>query len=82
MTIPDTLLTVRQAAERLSIDVSTLRRLIRRGVLPHVRPTQGSVRVKASDVQKHIDRSTFGGDVHAAPDLRWVRLRPAARSRA
>lgn len=76
------LLTVREAAARLSIDASTLRRLIRRGVIPHVRPTPDAVRVKASDIQSHIDRSTYGGDVHAVPELRWVRLRPAGRSRA
>ncbi|MDE3132270.1 MAG: helix-turn-helix domain-containing protein [Acidobacteriota bacterium] len=76
------LLTVREAAARLSIDASTLRRLIRRGVIPHVRLTPRCVRVKASEIQAYIDRSTCGGDVHAAPELRWVRLRPAGRSRA
>ena len=79
------LLTVREAARRLGISQTAVRRLVKRGVLPHVRPLPGVVRIRPEAVEHHINRTTCGGDVHARPALAVMtpqRLRRAAPYRA
>jgi excisionase family DNA binding protein len=44
------LISVNEAADRLSLSPLTIRRLIRRGTLPHARPTPRTVRVPESAV--------------------------------
>lgn len=81
------LLTVREVARRLAVSVPTVRRLLRDGRLPHVRPSPGAVRVKPADLAAYIERQTIGGD--AAVDLSglrivtadWLPPMPAARPR-
>jgi excisionase family DNA binding protein len=48
--------TIRQIAERTAISPSTLRRLIRQGVLAATRPTGTRLLVKARDVQQLLER--------------------------
>jgi excisionase family DNA binding protein len=45
------LISINEAAERLSLSRLTIRRLIRRGVLPHVRPTGRTIRVPEDAVE-------------------------------
>ncbi len=45
------LMSVNEAAARLGLSPLTVRRLIRRGVLPHARPTPRTVRVPESAVE-------------------------------
>lgn len=66
------LLTVREAARRLAVSVPTVRRLLRDGKIPHVRPSPGVVRVKAADLDAYIERQTIGGD--AAVDLSGLKI--------
>jgi excisionase family DNA binding protein len=44
------LISVNEAAARLGLSPLTIRRLIRRGELPHVRPTPRTVRVPESAI--------------------------------
>ena len=44
------LITVNEAAARLGLSPLTIRRLIQRGELPHVRPTRRTVRIPESAV--------------------------------
>ncbi len=48
------LISVNEAAARLGLSPLTIRRLIRRGDLPHVRPAGRAVRVREEDVQALI----------------------------
>ena len=52
---PSPLLTVRQVAQRLAVDDSTVRRLIQRGNLPAVKV--GGVRVRPEELEAFIEAS-------------------------
>src|SRR5262249_48064193 len=68
------LLLVEEAAARLRISTSAVRRLVRDGHLPHVRPTPRRVCIPAEAVEAHIRRNTTAG--HAGADLgglKWVK---------
>jgi len=45
------LISINEAADRLSLSRLTIRRLIRRGVLPHVRPAGRIIRVPEDAVE-------------------------------
>jgi excisionase family DNA binding protein len=59
------LITVNEAATRLGLSPLTVRRLIRRGQLPHVRPAGRTVRVPEDAVEAIIT-----GKAASAPPLR------------
>jgi len=48
------LLTVPQAAARLTVSASTVRRLLVSGRLPAIRPSPGTVRLRESDLDELI----------------------------
>ena len=48
------LITVNEAAARLGLSPLTIRRLIREGKLPHVRPTPRAVRVREADLEAFL----------------------------
>jgi excisionase family DNA binding protein len=50
------LISVNEAAARLGLSPLTIRRLIRRGELPHVRPTGRAIRVPEDAVEAIIAR--------------------------
>lgn len=50
------LISVNEAATRLGLSPLTIRRLIRRGDLPHVRPTGRSVRIPEDAIADFIAR--------------------------
>ncbi len=52
------LISVNEVASRLSLSPLTVRRLIRRGELPHVRPTGRSIRVPEDAVEAIIARGS------------------------
>ena len=55
------LISVNEAAVRLGLSPLTVRRLIRRGTLPHVRPTGRTVRVPEDAVEALAKRQATAG---------------------
>jgi len=55
----NTLLTIPEAAERLRIGISTLRRYLRRRLIRQVVLPGGDHRIRESDLQRFIDGRTF-----------------------
>lgn len=49
------LMRLREAAEQTRLSLSTLRRLIRSGILPAVRPSPGSLRIPEADLLRFLE---------------------------
>ena len=56
----DQLLTMPQAAERLQVSLSTLRRIIDKGELPIVKINSRNVRVRPEDLDTYIEAKIEG----------------------
>ena len=82
--MPDELLTVKEVAERLKLNQQTIRNMIDRGELGHVRVGQRRVRVRQSQLDAFLparQRGSRRGDRrHAAETLRlnWTMAHNAA----
>jgi len=48
------LIRIREAAEQTNLSISTIRRLIRSGALPAIRPSPGTLRIEANDLQRYL----------------------------
>ena len=75
----DQLLTYDQAAERLSVSVSTVKRLIAAGELPRVQLGPNSPRIAAADVRSFIDRMKSHGNDGGKPSRTKKGTETAAR---
>ncbi len=68
------LLPVPDAARRLGISAPTLRRLVARGDIPHVRVSPGRVMLREADLDRWIEANVVNGDVNVdLSTLKWVR---------
>jgi excisionase family DNA binding protein len=66
------LLTIPQAAERISVSVSTIRRKIASGILPKASNLDGSVRVCAEDLDRLVAPKAAERDAPKGPwPMRW-----------
>jgi excisionase family DNA binding protein len=56
----------------MRISTAALRRLIRSGHIPHIRPIPRRVLVDAAAVERHLRQSMVAGDANVAPPGRIV----------